>query len=61
MSNNFRLEHIEQSAREVFIFWTLVEREERETSEESRREHGSNKAKLETASELKKNVNSKPS
>ena len=30
VSTNFRLELIEPSAREVFIFWTLVKREERE-------------------------------
>ena len=29
LSTNFRLEVIEPPAREVFIFWTLVEREER--------------------------------
>ena len=29
VSTNFRLEFIEGSSREVFIFWTLVEREER--------------------------------
>ena len=29
VSTNFCLELIEPSAREVFIFWTLVEREER--------------------------------
>ena len=34
MSTYFRLELIEPSAREVFIFWTLVEREKREASEE---------------------------
>ena len=28
VSTNFRLELIELSAREVFIFWILVEREE---------------------------------
>ena len=28
MATNFRLELIEPSARKVFIFWTLVEREE---------------------------------
>ena len=33
MSNNFRLELIEPSAREVSIFLTLVEREDRGTSE----------------------------
>ena len=29
VSTNFRLELIEPTAREVFIFWTLVEREDR--------------------------------
>ena len=29
VSTNFRMELIEPSAREVLIFWTLVEREER--------------------------------
>ena len=28
VSTNFRLELIEPTAREVFIFWTLVERED---------------------------------
>ena len=46
VSNNFRLKLIEPSAREVFIFWTLVEREERGASEERRGEHGSNLARL---------------
>ena len=56
MSTNFRLKLIEPSAREVFIFWTLVEREERGVSEERRRDHVSNLARLETASKLKKTV-----
>ena len=54
MSINFRLELIEPSAREVFIFWTLVKREEQGMSEERKREQGSNLARLETALELKK-------
>ena len=37
VSTNFRQELMEPSAREV-IFWTLVEREEQEASEERRRE-----------------------
>ena len=37
VSINFRLELIMPTAREVFIFWTLVEREERRASEERRR------------------------
>ena len=42
------------SAREVFIFWTLVEKEARGGAvEKRRREHGTNLAILETASELK--------
>ena len=45
---------IEPSARVVFIFWTLVEREWWAASEKRRREYGSNLARLETASELKK-------
>ena len=50
MSTNFNLELIEPSAREVFIFWTLVEREEQGgASEERRKEHDSNLARLETA------------
>ena len=54
MSTNFRLEFIEPSGRErYFYLWTPVEREERGASEE-RSEHGSNLARLETASELKK-------
>ena len=57
MSTHFRLELIEPSAREVFIFWILVEREERGGVELGRiREHGSNLARLETASELKKKL-----
>ena len=55
VSINFRLELlIETSAREVFIFWTLVEREELLGGEWGRRRehHGSNLARLETASEL---------
>ena len=32
-STYFRLELIEPSAREIFIFWTLVEREERREEE----------------------------
>ena len=35
-STNFRLEIIEPSAREEFIFWTLVEKEERWASEKRR-------------------------
>ena len=37
MSINFHLEPIESSAREVFIFWTLVKRKE---EFEERSEHG---------------------
>ena len=51
MSTNFRLELIEPPAKEVFIFWTVVEREELGASEEMRGEHGSNLARLEKASE----------
>ena len=44
------------SARKVIIFWSLVEREREEweggRASERRREHGSNLARLETASEL---------
>ena len=48
------------SAKEVFIFGTLVEREEwGGVSEEKRTEHGSNLARFETASELKINVDPK--
>ena len=50
VSTNFRLELIESSASEIFIFWTHVEREERGgASEERRGEHGSNLARLEAA------------
>ena len=53
-------ELIEPSARVVFIFWTLVEREERGTSEE-RGKHGSNLARLKTAaSEQKETVDPQP-
>ena len=45
-STNCRLVLIEPSAREVFIFWTLVEREEQGVSEERRRGYGSNLARL---------------
>ena len=38
---NFRLEFIELSTREIFILWTLVEREER--VEERRSEHAQTK------------------
>ena len=55
MSNHFRLELIESS-----IFWTLVEKEERVTRDEMRREHGSNLTRLETVSELKKTVDPQP-
>ena len=54
MSTNFCLKLIKPSDREVFIFGTVVEREERTKSEERRKEHGSNLARLETAPELKK-------
>ena len=37
MSTNFRVELIEPSAREVLIFWTLVDRAERRRSEKRRR------------------------
>ena len=60
MSTNFRHELLVPSAREVFTFRTLVEREERGASEERKREHGSILARLETASELQKNVDPKP-
>ena len=46
VATTFRLELLEPSARELFIFWTLVEREERWASEERRNEHGSNLAGL---------------
>ena len=49
VSTNFCLKLIKPSDREVFIFGTLVEREERTKSEERRKEHGSNLARLETA------------
>ena len=53
MSTNFYLKLIEPSARPVFIFWTLVEREEwGGVSEERKREHESNLARLKTAPEL---------
>ena len=55
MSTYIRLELIEPSAREVFTVWTLVERAVG-ISEERRREHGSNLSRLETASELKKQM-----
>ena len=44
VSINIRFEFIEPSAREVFNFWTLVEREERGggLSDEGRRERCSN-------------------
>ena len=46
---------IEPCARKVFIFWTLVEREEHWGAIDERwREHVLNLATLETASELKK-------
>ena len=45
VSTNFRLEFIKQSAREVSIFWTLVEREEREGDWGRRVEHGLNLAR----------------
>ena len=45
-STNCRLVLIEPSAREVFIFWTLVEREELGVSEARRRECGLNLARL---------------
>ena len=51
-STSFRLEHIGPSARHVFIYWTLVE------SEDRRKKHGSNLARLETSSELKKTFDS---
>ena len=38
------------------FFGLLFERDERETSKERRREHGSNLSRLETASELKKKM-----
>ena len=40
MSINFHLEPIESSAREVFIFWTLVKRKEGGGEFEERSEHG---------------------
>ena len=51
VSTNLRLELIERSAREVFLFWNLVERENRGGR---RREHGSNLVRIVTGSELKK-------
>ena len=54
LPTNFRLEFIEPSAREVFIFWTMFERENGGgANEERRREHGSNPARPETASKVK--------
>ena len=50
MSTHFCLELIKPSAREIFIF--LVETKEQGAIEERRREHGSNKARLDTAPEL---------
>ena len=44
MSIDFRLELIELSAGELFIFCTLVESEERASEDERRREFGSNLA-----------------
>ena len=55
VTTNFRPELKEPAAREIFIFWTLFEREERSATEERRREHGSNLSRLEKTSELKKN------
>ena len=52
VSTYFRLDLIEPSAREVFIFWSREKRGG--ASEERRREHCSNLARLETASEFKK-------
>ena len=49
---------LEPSARVVYIF--LVEREERGASEDRRREHCSNLARLEVASEPKKSVDTQP-
>ena len=49
---------MEPSAREVFNFWTLVEKR-RGPSEERRRKHDANLARLKTASELK-NVDPQP-
>ena len=51
VSTNFRLELIDPSAREVFIFSTLVDLEKRGPSENM------NQWKLATASELKKTLN----
>ena len=56
MSTNFCLRLTEPSAREVLIFRSLIEREEQRASEERKREHGSNRPRIETASQLKKNV-----
>ena len=53
VSNNFRLKLIEPSAIEVLICKALIEREEREASEERGREHGSNRPKLKTASNVR--------
>ena len=54
VSTNFRLRlKLELSARDVFISWTSVEREER-GGRVRRKEKMPNLAKLETASELKK-------
>ena len=60
VATNFCLELIEPSARKVFIFWTLVEREGEGVSEGRRREHGSNLARIKTASELQKTVDPQP-
>ena len=51
----------EPSAREVLIFWIMVEREERRGSEGRKRDHDSNLARIETASEPKNFVDPQPS
>ena len=55
MSTNFRLELIEPSAKEVFIFWTREQGGGRASEKERMREHDSNLARLEAMSELNKN------
>ena len=48
------MELIEPSAKEVFIFWTLVEKEERGVCGEEKRTWLKPSDRLKTASELKK-------
>ena len=61
MATNFRLELIELSVREVFMYFFNSGPERRAgASEEKRKEHGSNLARPETASELKITVDPQP-